>query len=247
MRCVSVPRQLIAAVMGSALLAGCSGLGATPVESPSPQSVINFTQTFETYTGRRIASADDYVWAGYSYVDDHCQTFFNALEMGRKDGVFAKETIAAGGLFATDVLTQLKKSQTAIGIVSGAIGLVTASIDRYNNMYNFAQYSPALWQHVATAQSKYKSEDAPQTLQDLGRASIAEAAVFYQAHQIVQGYARLCSLPQIEYFIHTALTNSKTQSADDVKTTKTSKGGGESTTFRSSRPRPFRMPVYEAR
>ncbi len=247
MRRVSVPRQLIAAVMGSALLAGCSGLGATPIDSPTPQTVIDFTQTFETYTGHRIATADDYVWAGYAYVDENCQTFFNALEMGRKDGVFAKETIAAAGTFTNEILTQLKKSQSAIGIVAGGFQLVTNSIDRYNNMYNFAQYSPALWQHVATAQSKYKSEDAPQTLNDLGPHSIGDAAVFYQAHQIVQGYARLCSLPQIEFFIHSALTNSKTESADDVKTTKTSNNGAESTTFRSRHPRPFRMPVYEAR
>ena len=261
MRKCSVPRQLLAVVMGGVLVGGCSGLGAKPIDAPSPMDVVDFTHTFEAYTGRRIDTANDYVWAGYAYIDQHCQTFFDALEMGRKDGVFAKETIAAGGAFSTEVMTLLKNSQTAIGIVTGAVTLVTNSVERYNNMYNFAQYSPALWQHVSTAQSKYKSIDMAQTMTDIGPSGIGTAATFYQAHQVVQGYARLCSIPQIEYFVHTALNNSKTVAADlpnpgDKSTT--GDGGGSAAegaplvhrhhSRKQSVAAPaFRFPVYEAR
>lgn len=245
MRRVLVPRQLIAAVMGGALLAGCSGLGAVPIADPNPTDVMDFTATFENYTHRRIETAEDYVYAGYAYVDNQCQTFFNALESARKDGVFAKESLNSAGALTNQILTLLKESQTSIGIVSGAFAFATAGIDRYNNLYNFAEYSPSLWQHVMTAQNNYKSTDAAPTLIPIATLSISSAATFYQAHQIVQGYARLCSLPQIEYFIHTALTNSKTQAADSTKTT--SGGGAESASIIHRRPRLMRLPVYEAR
>ena len=259
MRTRFVTRQLAAAVVGGICLSGCSSLSAVPLESPAPADIVDFTQTFETYTNHRIGTAEDYVYAGYAYTDHNCQKFFNALEMARKNSLFAKDTLTSAGGLATEILTLLAESQTAIGIVSGAVGFVANGIERHNNLYNFAEYSPALWQHVSTAQSNFKSTDVPPTLELIAANPIDTAATFYQAHQIVQAYARLCSLPQIEYFVHTALNNSKTTAADvdeDTKKTggakKNKKSGAEGASLinRSApvaRARAFRLPVYEAR
>lgn len=250
MRLRSVARRLCAAAVSATLLAGCSGLGAEPIPPPTPGDILDLTTTFSNFTNRPISTAEDYVFAGYAFTDHHCQKFFNALEQSRRDNVFAKDTLSSAGTLTTEILTLLKESQTSIGIVAGAVGYASNTLERYNNMYNFALYSPALWQHVNTAQSTFKSTDAVPTLGPIANLSIDSAAVFYQAHQIVQSYARICSLPQIEYFIHTALSNSKTVPADEPATGKDSGAVPEGRSYGrvgTVRPRALRLPVYEAR
>ncbi len=212
-----VPRQLIAAVIGGVLVGGCGTALEQKLGATTTQDVFDYSAAFETYTGKKIVTVSDYVMSGFSYVDHHCQAFFTSLELMAMNGVFAKDTLTLASTAATQILTATDAATKAINIVAAVSGFASNTLNNYNNVYNFAPYSGLLWNQVITAQNSYKTTIVKTTLIDFkpddssiaGHAIDASIADFAIGHQIVQGYARLCTIPQIQLFIHTSLATGK--------------------------------------
>jgi hypothetical protein len=202
-----------AALAGSLALSACAPALNLAIDDPSPTQIVDYMGLFQSHWPGQITTGGDYVWAGYAYVDHHCAKFFAALEKGRMQLAFAKDTTAAGFGLANTVMTELKRAQSAIGIV-GAVGtFVGAAITSYQNSFFFegfsglAQFAGSLWLQTTNAQSHYKFENPTvsallATVQDR---ALTVTEVRAKAHNIVQGYARTCTIQQMHVFINTAL------------------------------------------
>ncbi len=195
-------------------LTACSPALLQELDEPTAGAVIDYMSMFSPYSAAPIQTGGDYVWAGYAYVDYHCSEFFRGLELGRMRLAFARDTSVAGFGAANSILALVTSSQKSIGIVGAAGMFVSQSIANYSNDYYFnqfsgvAQYSGELWVQTTSAQNHYKFENAQVTelYDQISRGPIGVGEVQAKAHNIVQGYARLCTLQQMQVFIQTALT-----------------------------------------
>jgi hypothetical protein len=213
-------------------LGACSTPFLAPLAEPEPQAIVDYVALFGPFAKRPIETGGDYVWAGYTYVDHHCTRFFRVLEDGRAHLAFAKNTASSAFGAANTVLTLLKESQTSIGIVGAAGTLIGATINSYSNDFYYnqfssvSQYGGSLWLQTTIAQSDYKfRNDVIRGLySEISGAPIAVVEIRAKAHNIVQNYARLCTIQQMQVFINTAL-NSKpaTPAADHTPITPNSK------------------------
>lgn len=203
----------VIAVVSSFSLAGCTASPFQQLNGPVPADIIDYMQLFQPFATTSISSGADYVWAGYSYVDHHCNAFFSALELGRMQAAFARDVTSSGFGAANTIMTLLQESQKSIGIV-GAIGtFAQGTITSFSNNFYFAQFSGVaehaglLWLQVTVAQNTYKFTTVAPLYDEIKGSTIASVEVRAKAHNIVQNYARLCSLQQLQVFIHTALTS----------------------------------------
>jgi hypothetical protein len=214
------------ALFAGVLTAGCSVPLSLQVRDPKPADIIDYVVLFQPYSRGTIQTGADYVWAGYSYVDHHCSKFFEALEEGRMQLAFAKHTTAAGFSAANTFMTLAKKSQQSIGVVGAAGTLISAVMDSatndffYGQFSGLAQFSGALWLQTTVAQDDFKNKN--QTVKDnydaVKSAALTSVAVQARAHNIVQSYANLCTIQQMQVFIQTALNKTPAKpAADDGK------------------------------
>jgi hypothetical protein len=218
-RRVSCAKLLLWAAILGLLATGCSGpLAPYPlgkrVEDPAPKDVIAFIALFQPFAANwSIATGEDYVWAGYAYVDHQCNNFFTALEMARRDLSFSKDMSTSAFSAASGILPLVIESQKQISIVAALGTFVAAAINNYSNSYLYgqimstAQHAPLLWNHVVDSQNNYKFVASMPILLEIRTASLANVAVAAKAHNLVQNYARICSLHQLELFVQTALTS----------------------------------------
>lgn len=238
------------AVAGSLVMAGCAVSPFQKLNGPTPADIIDYMEIFQPFATTPITTGADYVWAGYAYVDHHCNAFFAALEFGRMKAAFAKDVTVGGFGAANTVMTLLKESQKNIGIV-GAIGTFTqGAITSLSDNFYFAQFSGVaehaglLWLQVTVAQDTYKFTTVVPLYDDIKGRDISSVEVRAKAHNIVQNYARLCSLQQLQVFIHTALTSTGATPASPPGTASTrSKEGAP---FGSGIGRPGRGPSMPA-
>jgi hypothetical protein len=178
-----------------------------PLAEPEPQAIVDYVALFGPFAKRPI-------------------------EDGRAHLAFAKNTASSAFGAANTVLTLLKESQTSIGIVGAAGTLIGATINSYSNDFYYnqfssvSQYGGSLWLQTTIAQSDYKfRNDVIRGLySEISGAPIAVVEIRAKAHNIVQNYARLCTIQQMQVFINTAL-NSKpaTPAADHTPITPNSK------------------------
>lgn len=213
-------------------VAGCSVPLQLQVRDPKPSEIVDYVALFQPFSKGRIATGEDYVWAGYSYVDHHCAKFFEALEEGRMQLSFAKHTTAAGFSAANTFMTLAKKSQQSIGVVGATGTLISAVLDSatndffYGQFSGLAQYSGSLWLQTTVAQNDFKN------VNPAVRANYAEVkdrpldkvSVQARAHNIVQAYANLCTIQQMQVFIQSALMSKPAKSASDAPPAKAGAG-----------------------
>src|SRR5262245_1915470 len=206
-----VPRHFVAMAFAGAA-AGCSafGLPYQPIEEPRPVTIADFSAIFQPFATGKIQTGSDYVWAGYSYVDYQCNTFFTALAKARIQNAFLKDTTSQTFATANTILAIAKVAQNSIGIVSAAGSFATATLANYSNDFYFSQHSGAVWLQVSTIMSDYKRDKQAEFLAVSG-GSLSSPTVAFAAHNLVQNYARLCSLQQIDLIIQTALTAAPAQ------------------------------------
>lgn len=160
----------------------------------------------QPFSSGRIVKGGDYVVAGFAYVDHHCQRFFNSLEQSRMQNEFATDTISQAFTAANAILAFADTATKTIGFVTQVGTIVNTGLKNYNRIYFFAPYAGSLWYQVQTIQSDYKFKDPVKTLvAGIKDRSMDTVADWASAHQIVQGYARICSLPQFQLLINTAL------------------------------------------
>lgn len=144
MRRVSVPRQLIAAVMGSALLAGCSAVALEQTSIPTgPQLSEYYSNDF--YPSLAIGkSPRQLMTVGVAYVDQNCSDFFSAVEQTNR-----KMEVAKTGLFSVSNQVQVlmnlaKKSTLAIAQVAAVVEVTKVLLDEYQEQFAFAPHSVEL-------------------------------------------------------------------------------------------------------
>lgn len=187
--------------------AGCSTLPTiAPPEEPTPKNIQDYVTLLQPFSGGGIVKGGDYVVAGYAYVDHHCQKFFNSLEQSRMQNEFVTDTVSQAFTAANAILAFADTTTKTIGFVTQVGTIVNTGLKNYNRIYFFAPYAGSLWYQVQTIQGDYKFKDPIKSLvgqiKDRDLSSVADWAT---AHQIVQGYARICSLPQFQLLINTAL------------------------------------------
>ncbi len=219
MRMRKLPRRLIAVVIGSVCVSGCSSIFSDSildqsVQLPTPSNVHEYMALFQPFSTGPIQSGSDYVWAGYAYSDHHCNAYFSALEKAKIQAAFFKDATSSAFSAADTIMALAVASQQAIGIVAAAGSFIGNVMTSYNNQFFFAQHSGALWNQVVIAQNKYKFEDVAALYNTIKEGPIASPTVAAVAHNIVQNYARLCTLQQLDLFVSTALTT-RTASASD--------------------------------
>ena len=205
------------------LLSGCSIPLQLQVRDPDPKAIIDYVSIFGPYSPGPIKTGGDYVWAGYAYVDHHCSKFFEALEEGRMNMAFLRDTSAAGFSAANTVLTLAKVSQQSIGVVGAGGTLLAATLTAATNDYFYgqfsglAQYSGSLWLQTSAAQDNFKNKDPTVHARyaQIADQPLGTLKVQAMAHNIVQSYASLCTIQQMQVFIQTALANGKAVPAAD--------------------------------
>jgi hypothetical protein len=202
-------RQLLFACIAIPFLGGCSAVLDISVRSPDPDKVIKYVEAFEKFSNRRIERAEDYVYAGFAYIDHYCEAFFVELEIEKRRVAFAKSTTLQAFTTAPAIIS-LASDATKPGLILAQVsGLTNLIFEQYEKQFIFAQYSVQLRLKVLEAQHEFKNTRIPPEIlaAPLGGAKFdrGSLASLYQAHQIVQQYARLCTIPQLELFIVTAL------------------------------------------
>lgn len=215
--CIRVHRFSGIAIAMSALLAsGCTGLSAR-LDSPLPEQIIKYTAAFEVHAKAKISTGEDYVLAGYSYVDEHCEQFFVELEVEKRKLLFAKNSLQQTFATAPSIVTITSGAAAAakpVAILASLAGLSTLLFDQYGQQFTFSPYGAQLRAKVQDAHYKYKEllhETVSTWNTPLATSRISE---MLKAHQIVQGYARICTIPQMEQFIVTALDRTRAGNAE---------------------------------
>ncbi|MFN0219009.1 MAG: hypothetical protein ACKVP4_09375 [Hyphomicrobium sp.] len=237
MRRRHVPRRLYAVVMSGICLSGCANLLAQSVELPTPTNINDYIGMFEPFATGPILTGSDYVWAGYAYSDHHCNNYFSALEKSKMQASFIKDTTASAFAAANTFMSLASTSQKALGIVAAAGSFVGNVMTSYNNEFFFAQHSGALWNQVVIAQNQYKFHDVVDLYDSIKANPISNVTTAAVAHNIVQNYARLCTLQQLDLFVSTALTTRSATASDGPGAgggkggAKESVGGGRSRSY----------------
>src|SRR5262245_4012826 len=115
-------------------------------------------------------------------------------------------------MFATTntILAIAKVAQNSIGIVSEAGTFANSTLTDYSNDYYFTQHSGAVWLQVSTIMSDYKKDKGDDFLA-VRSGLLTSPTVAFASHNLVQNYARLRSLQQIDLIIQTALTAKQAQ------------------------------------
>ncbi len=177
------------------------------VDSPDPGDIIGYVSDFEKHFGRKIDTGEDYVLAGLSYVDHYCELFFTELEVEKRKLAFSKSSIQQG--FATAItiapLTTATNKSKPVAILGALSGLANHVFEQYEKQFVFASYSAQLRLKVLQAQYNFK-EVHKQEISSLNTSlRDASLATVYKSHQVVQEYAKLCTIPQLDLYIITAL------------------------------------------
>jgi hypothetical protein len=235
LRSIVVACQMIFAALGGASLVGCAGSLENYIASPSPSSIFDYAKIFEEKAGVKIRTFADYVFAGIIYVDDQCESFFNELEIQKREIAFYNSVSNKALTGTVALLPSLTKKATKAQAVLGALaGLASAAFEQYDKQYNFAPYSVQLRRLTLQSQDTLKRTMIPPEWfkthivdvlpnKKFGVLVVQEGenpsalSLLFLAHHAVQQYAKTCTIPQMQLFIETALnvTNAEQSDAPD--------------------------------
>lgn len=144
MRRVSVPRQLIAAVLSGALLAGCSAAALETAAIPSGAQLSDYYAN-DFYPSTRIGGSPRQVMTvGVSYVDQRCAEFFDAVEQTSRKMEVAKSGFFTASNQTLSLMKIAKKSTLAIAEVAAAVEITKVLLDEYQEQFAFAPHSVEL-------------------------------------------------------------------------------------------------------
>src|SRR5262249_49983149 len=151
---------------------------------------------------------EGYVYAGWDFVDEQCDTFFNNVILLQKDARYASSSIATANTQTALILAAVESSATSIAIVAAASELVRRLIDGYAAEYAFAPYAVEVRRIVFEAMTKYRNDHET----DVAVTSLASAPTagdaFCRANNIVRNYAKLCTISGVEAFARQAIAGS---------------------------------------
>jgi hypothetical protein len=171
------------------ILAGCASVIPSPVALPDGNTIGDYFKTFE---GNFPASASpaDILFVGVAYVDNHCETFFDAVEQMQQRTSFTQRAVAVGSAQSVVLLTKVAETSTrAITAIAVGTTIADALFEEFRKQYLFAPHSSAVRRMVQVASEKQARDIRIVSSQ----ATFTRAAAIYA----VQTYARNCTLANI--------------------------------------------------
>ena len=207
----------ISALLCTSIVAGCAAIGAR-VDTPEPEQIIVYVSAFEKHFSKKIDTGQDYVIAGYTYVDHYCELFFTELEIEKRKLLFTKNTTQQ--LLATTVPALINATKDAatnvskpLAVLSAVAGLTNFTFEQYQSQFIFAPYGTQLRLKVHEAQHTFKTSLQADTTgwQQLSGGLKSSVTIAFLAHQVVQQYAQLCTIPQLDLYIVTALDSTRAE------------------------------------
>ena len=200
------------ALAGVMFLSGCTtsnvryGAVVEPTTLQSYAAVCSAVPPFDL-------TAAGYVQAGWDFVDEQCDTFFNNVILLQKDARYASSSIATANTQTAVILRAVESSATSIAIVAAGSELVRKLIDGFAAEYAFAPYALEVRRLVFDAMSKYRRDTEVDVIALASAQSRGDA--FCRANNIVRNYAKLCTISGVEAFARQAIANSGVHRSDD--------------------------------
>ena len=144
MRMCRVPRQLLAAVMGGILVAGCSAAALETVSIPTGSQLSDYYAN-DFYPALKIGgTARQIVTVGMSYVDQRCGEFFDAVEQTNREIEVGKSGFLSASTQVNTLMKIAKASTLAIAEVAAAVEVTKVLLEQYQQQFAFAPHSVEL-------------------------------------------------------------------------------------------------------
>lgn len=213
--------RLAATATLCALLGGCAATGhhlghLSAPDLPTVNGVrTTYVETARAFNGSKTSpaadtalSAQQYVMAGYRYVDNQCDEFFITLTQAQRMFDFTRKETVLGLSTANTILALAKTRAATLAYVAAGGVFLTNSIDNTADYIVLTRFTSQLEQIVQPTRDAYKAT-FPAT--SLG----ADDAAKFRAVELVQGYAKLCTIDHLEGIITTSLNQRVLTSAGD--------------------------------
>ena len=172
MRMCSVPRQLLAVVMGGVLVGGCSAadfvINPVGVGSPSPTKVAGYLQ--ETQDGAilnasgRPMNAGEYLIASMAFTNEKCHAFFDTLERFKEDSTLIDKVLNAAAAAGSPLLAATNASGLGVAQFTGILNFSNLINNNYREIYTFADFKEPLQTHVFDVMADFRSKNGLSTL-----------------------------------------------------------------------------------
>jgi len=148
-----------------------------------------------------------YVYAGWDFVDQQCQTFFDGIVELQKEARYASSSIATANSQAAAIMGLVKTAATTISIVAAGSELARKLVDGYAAEFAFSPYAVEARSVVFDALTAYRND--PTVAANVRSLSAASPDNYCVAQNIVRNYAKICSLAGIEMLARQAISTSK--------------------------------------
>lgn len=102
--------------------------------------------------------ADGFVYAGFDFVDQECQNFFDNIVLLQKQARYSSSMIATGNSTTAAILALVKASAVSIAIVASGTEFARTVIEGYAAEFAFAPYALEARAAVFDAMSLYRND-----------------------------------------------------------------------------------------
>lgn len=172
-----------------------------------------------------------FVYAGWDYVDQQCQIFFDGIVELQKDARYASSSIATANSQAAAIMGLVNAAASSIAMVAAGTELARKLVDGYAAEFAFSPYAVESRKVVFDALSAYRNDkDIVATVQGLSAASPDNYCI---AQNVIRNYAKICSLAGIEMLARQAIASAPISRSDS--------GGGGSGVNRVTSVSPARL------
>ena len=195
-------------------LSGCSGLRT--ISPPEPPTAIAIAKTY-TDIDTVFASApfnrdprtspQDYVDAGYLTVDRVCTAFFRELTNKAREISYIKSETILGFSTLSTTLALAKNSAQLLAYIAAGAALVEGTIDNTADLILLTKNTTDL-ERLTLAQMRIYVDLNPSSL----------ATTKFKAVDYVEGYARLCTVDNLERIISESLTGTQAAVGTNAQT-----------------------------
>jgi hypothetical protein len=187
------------------LLSSCTTT-QNPAASVTPESVQAYAAACSKTPDNNLTPRG-YVIAGFDFVDQQCQAFFDGIVELQKDARYASSSIATANTQAAAIMGLVKASAGSIAVVAAGSELVRKLVEGYAAEYAFSPYALESRRVVNDALSLYRDNEKTKSAIEALTSSTGDQ--YCLAQNIVRNYAKICSLSGIEALTREAIANTK--------------------------------------
>ena len=196
-------------------LASCASFDRAGVREPAPSDITAFTNECGA-GGNGGISAQDYVLAGYAYVDRACGRFFDAITMLNKEIRFSRRSLGQANLAANAILQAASVAGRTVNIVATGITLTDQVLGNVVEEFAFAPYTFRLKNWVESSSAQHRIATEPQRMQ-----LRSDVGGYCTAYGLVRAYASLCSISTMQAWVDQAIANAAPPTASTAPATPT--------------------------